>query len=128
MLRNVPKTFSQALLLSVISKRFESFDFLYLPMDLMKGVNVGYAFINFRDPKMIIQFFNFFNNKNWKYILQYLDIPGARAFEPEISRKNSRVTYARMQGIDDLINHFKSSSIMNQPDSIRPYFGPEHRQ
>jgi hypothetical protein len=124
MIRNIPKTFSQTFFMSILEGRFPngSFDFVYLPMDLMNGVNVGYAFINFQDPHSIIPFFNFFNNKTWHLILQTLEIPGARAFEPDISKRTCKVTYARIQGLDQLGEHFRSSSIMSQPDSIRPYF------
>jgi RNA recognition motif-containing protein len=124
MIRNIPKTFSQTFFLSILEAKFPSgtFDFVYLPMDLMNGVNVGYAFVNFQDSQTIIPFFNFFNNKTWRTILQTLDISGARAFEPDISNRSCKVTYARIQGLEQLNEHFRSSSIMNQPDSIRPYF------
>lgn len=124
MIRNIPKTFSQTFFLSILNARFPNgtFNFVYLPMDLMNGVNVGYAFINFHNAKTIIPFYNFFNSKTWKLILQTLDIPGARAFEPDISKRTCKVTYARIQGLEQLCEHFRSSSIMNQPDSIRPYF------
>jgi len=125
MLRNIPKTFSQDLLVSVVGLKFlpaKDFDFIYLPMDLMNGVNVGYAFMNFPSPLTIIKFYNFFNNKSWKVILQILEFPGARAFESTGCGNNAKVTYARMQGMEQLRTHFQSSSIMHQPDSIRPVF------
>ena len=124
MIRNIPKTFSQTFFVSILESKFPSgtFNFVYLPMDLMNGVNVGYAFVNFQNAQTIIPFFNFFNSKTWKLILHTLEISGARAFEPDISNRSCKVTYARIQGLDQLDEHFRSSSIMNQPDSIRPYF------
>jgi hypothetical protein len=124
MIRNIPKSFSQTFFLSILNARFPdgTFNFVYLPMDLMNGVNVGYAFINFHNSKTIIPFYNFFNSKTWKLILHTLDIQGARAFEPDISNRTCKVTFARIQGMEQLCEHFRSSSIMNQPDSIRPYF------
>ena len=120
MVRNIPKTFSQDLLVDILNTKFpNTFDFLYLPLDLMNGTNVGYSFINFKDPSTIVKVFNFLNNKNWKLVLSVM-LPNLHVGDEGF--KVCKVTYGRIQGLENLMEHFKSSSIMNQPDSIRPYF------
>jgi hypothetical protein len=43
-----------------------SYDFLYLPIDFKNRCNVGYAFINFRDPTLIPDFYAEFDGKKWE--------------------------------------------------------------
>ena len=124
MIRNIPRSYTQVFLIELINSKFAAeagaFDFLYLPLDLVTSANLGYAFINFRKPESIITFFNTFNNKNWRHIISALSkrSPG----DPEEGSKIAKVTFARIQGLKPLMEHFSKSSIMNQPDSIRPYF------
>lgn len=118
MIRNIPRQFSQASLIDTINMKMSSgfpgglgapfFDFVYLPLDLGTSLNVGYAFVNLTEPELVIQLFNRFNNKRW---------PGS-----EDCKGTAKVTFARIQGLHQLVEHFSRSSIMNQPDSIRPYF------
>ena len=120
MIRNIPRQFSQAFLIETINMKMSSgipggqatpfFDFVYLPLDLGTSLNVGYAFVNLIEPELVIQLFNRFNNKRW---------PGS-----EDCKGTAKVTFARIQGLHQLVVHFSRSSIMNQPDSIRPYFLP----
>jgi hypothetical protein len=126
MIRNIPRSFTQNTLISLINKRFELtqnqlvFDFLYLPIDLANRVNVGYVFINFTKPEHVIQCLRFFNSKTWRNIV---DVAGVPLLGCEELSKVARVTFARLQGKDCLMEHFSKSSIMNnQPASIRPFF------
>ncbi|EER20290.1 hypothetical protein Pmar_PMAR013403, partial [Perkinsus marinus ATCC 50983] len=55
MIRNIPNKYTQKMLL----KLFDSvpnicgqYDFFYLPMDFRNKCNVGYAFIDFANPRM----------------------------------------------------------------------------
>lgn len=127
MIRNIPKSFSQSILVELLVRKLPpgTFDFVYLPMDLMNGVNVGYAFVNLKESNSVIRVFNLLNNKTWRAIITHCS-----SVVPESTElhKACKVSYGRIQGLDNLMEHFKSSSIMNQPDSIRPYFATSSRQ
>jgi len=48
---------------AVLQRGFNGlFDFLYLPVDIKKGTNVGYGFVNFLDPVHAIAFRKAFNH------------------------------------------------------------------
>lgn len=52
MIKNIPNKYSQALLISFINETHAGlYDFIYLRMDFKNRCNVGYAFINFINPK-----------------------------------------------------------------------------
>lgn len=122
MIRNIPRCFSQTQLMEIIRLRFgvEPFDFLYLPLDLVNRVNVGYVFINFESSDAVIRCLRLFNGKTWRAIVAAAGMPSVDDSE---MTKVARVSFARMQGLNHLTEHFSKSSIMqNQPDHIRPYF------
>ncbi len=132
MIRNIPRSFTQQTIGDIIKKRFmirkrqqynddePIFDFIYLPMDLVNRVNVGYVFINFTRPEYVVHSLRFLNGKTWRNILE--SVGSDRSQDQEIT-KVARVTFARLQGKDALMEHFSKSSIMhNQPQSIRPLF------
>lgn len=106
MIKNIPNKYDQDMLLMAInSKHIGSYDFFYLPIDFKNRCNVGYAFINFIDPLSIPPFFEEFNNKKW---------------EKFNSEKVCQIRYARIQGKDAMVEHFKNSSVMNEDPKCRP--------
>ena len=108
MVKNIPNKYTQKMLLETVDVEFKtSYDFFYLPIDFKNKCNVGYAFINFIDPKCIIPFVEKFNNKKW---------------EKFNSEKVCDITYARIQGKNGLINHFQNSSLMCEEEDCRPIF------
>ena len=110
MIRNIPNKYSQKLLIRLIDLRFkDKYDFFYLPIDYKNKCNVGYAFINFNSNcgENMVEFFSLFNGKKW---------------EKFNSEKICKISFARLQGQDALIDHFKSSSVMQQHKQLRPYF------
>ena len=111
MIRNIPNKYSQKILLRLIDLRFrDKYDFFYLPIDYKHRCNVGYAFINFTAAAYkegIVEFFRLFNEKRW---------------EKFNSEKVCKISYARLQGQDALLEHFKSSSVMQQHKQLRPFF------
>ncbi|KAK3195397.1 hypothetical protein Dsin_026707 [Dipteronia sinensis] len=72
-----------------------AFDFLYLPMDFKSGVNKGYAFVNFTDPKAAWKFYLSAHNLSWV------------AFH---SDKILQIASARLQGKEELERHFERTN------------------
>jgi hypothetical protein len=106
MIKNIPNKYTQKMLLQTIDNKFKgSYDFFYLPIDFKNRCNVGYAFINFVDPISIIQFCKELNGKKW---------------EKFNSEKVCELTFARIQGKLNLIEHFQNSSLMGEETSCRP--------
>ncbi|OMJ68843.1 hypothetical protein SteCoe_33579 [Stentor coeruleus] len=107
MIKNIPNKYTQKMLLQAIDKKFGgTYDFLYLPIDFKNRCNVGYAFINFVDFRVIPMFYQEFNMKKW---------------ERFNSEKICELAYGRIQGLKGLVQHFQNSSVINQIDSkVKP--------
>jgi RNA recognition motif-containing protein len=106
MIKNIPNKYDQEMLLLAVNKHHQgTYDFFYLPIDFKNRCNVGYAFINFIDPKSIPAFHEEFDNKKW---------------EKFNSEKVCRISYARIQGKVSMIEHFKNSSLMFEDPKCRP--------
>ncbi|CAK88151.1 unnamed protein product (macronuclear) [Paramecium tetraurelia] len=74
MLKNIPKYMRPSDLRNLLNKDFKSqFDFLYLPSDNNVIINqsdknegnLGYAFVNFISPEIVLRFFKKYNNNKW---------------------------------------------------------------
>lgn len=106
MIKNIPNKFSSNMLIDFVNQtHFGQFDFLYLRMDFKNKCNVGYAFINFIETKCIQSFYDRINGKRWINFT---------------SSKIAELTYASIQGFDNLMKKFKNSSIMYEEKSFRP--------
>eukprot|EP00762_Andalucia_godoyi_P002259 ANDGO_07489.mRNA.1 Protein MEI2-like 1 len=106
MLRNIPNKYTRDMLLEDLDMQFRcTFDFLYLPMDFQNDCNMGYAFLNFIAPTTIVPFFQAFHGRRWNRFN---------------SEKIAEVTYAKIQGKQALIEHFKKSNVMLQNTTYRP--------
>jgi RNA recognition motif-containing protein len=106
MIKNIPNKYDQDMLLTTVDKKYRGlYDFFYLPIDFKNKCNVGYAFVNFIQPVTIAQFHEDFNNKKW---------------EKFNSEKVCKIAYARIQGKNQLIEHFKNSSLMFEDPKCRP--------
>jgi len=106
MIKNIPNKYDQEMLLGALDKNHKGlYDFFYLPIDFRNKCNVGYAFINFIEPRSIVNFYNEFNNKKWSKFN---------------SEKVCQLTYARIQGRDDMIEHFRNSSLLFEDPKCRP--------
>jgi hypothetical protein len=115
MIRNIPNKYSQKMLLSALEESHRGhFDFMYLPIDFKNKCNVGYAFINFVQPQYIVSFYHEFHGRKWGKFN---------------SEKVCEITYARIQGKQQLISHFQNSSLMNEDPKCRPVvFGQDGKQ
>ena len=108
MIKNIPTFVNQVDLLKTINKNYStSYNFFYLPIDFNKKLNAGYAFINFKSSKLIINFFLELENQPWEF--------------PNNGKKVCYLSYARIQGFRSICEHFDRSSIMKQTDEkVKP--------
>ena len=106
MIRNIPNKYTQQMLLALINEtHFGLYDFFYLRMDFKNRCNVGYAFINFTDHRHIISFYQRLAGKRWARFN---------------SEKICEISYAKIQGRTALIEKFRNSTVMNEPEGFRP--------
>ena len=108
MIKNIPRKVSQKFMLKLLERKYAGmFNFFYLPIDFKKNCNVGYAFINFRTCKNIIQFYFDLHEQYW-----YFD-----------KSKKCYLSYARIQGYKSIAQHFNKSLLLKQIQSndLKPY-------
>lgn len=106
MIKNIPNKYDQEMLLTALNKNHCGlYDFFYLPIDFKNKCNVGYAFINFVNPLSIPSFYKEFNNNKW---------------ERFNSEKVCQISYARIQGKDAMIEHFRNSSLLFEDPKCQP--------
>jgi len=104
MVKNIPNKYTQRNLLDLIDASYAgAYDFFYLPIDFKNKCNLGYAFINFRQSSSIGPFFREFDQNRW---------------ERFNSDKICVVTYARIQGKQALVSHFRSSRLMLKHEKV----------
>lgn len=111
MIRNIPNKYSQKMLLDVLDRKYRGrYDFFYLPIDFKNRCNLGYAFVNFKDAATTAEFYKELHSKSW---------------EEFNSKKVCEITYARVQGRNALIEHFRNSRFpCNEPDYLPLVFEP----
>jgi len=106
MIRNIPNKYSRDMLLETFNTNFKrTYDFFYLPIDFKNKCNVGYAFINFISTRTVADFFSEFNAKRWARFN---------------STKVCSITFARIQGKQNCIEHFRNSTVQNEVHDYRP--------
>ncbi|CAA0814110.1 terminal EAR1-like 1 [Striga hermonthica] len=122
MIKNIPNKYSQKLLLNMLDNHcihcneqiandaeqdqpLSSYDFVYLPIDFINKCNVGYGFVNMTSPQATMRLYKAFHHQNWEVFN---------------SRKICQVTYARLQGIEALREHFKNSKFPGEAEEYMP--------
>ncbi|XP_062110510.1 protein terminal ear1 homolog [Humulus lupulus] len=125
MIKNIPNKYSQKLLLNMLDNHcihcneqianedrggmddqpFSSYDFVYLPIDFNNKCNVGYGFVNMTSPEATWRLYKAFHLQHWEVFN---------------SRKICEVTYARVQGLEALKEHFKNSKFPCEMDHYLP--------
>ncbi|KAJ0779909.1 putative RNA recognition motif domain, mei2-like RNA recognition, RNA-binding domain superfamily [Helianthus annuus] len=125
MIKNIPNKYSQKLLLNMldshcihcneqinrdgsdsgIEEPLSSYDFVYLPIDFMNKCNVGYGFVNMTSPEATMRLYKAFHHQNWEVFN---------------SKKICEVSYARLQGLDALKEHFKNSRFPCDAEEYMP--------
>lgn len=106
MLKNIPNKYNFTMLCDLLNEHhFGTYDFVYLRMDFLNECNVGYAFINFISINHLISFYYKVHNKGWSLFC---------------SNKIAELSYASIQGIDNLYKKFKYSPILKEQKEYRP--------
>ncbi|KAL2332718.1 hypothetical protein Fmac_013931 [Flemingia macrophylla] len=118
MIKNIPNKYSQKLLLNMLDNHcihcnehinadqpLSSYDFLYLPIDFNNKCNVGYGFVNMTTPQATLRLYKAFHLQHWEVFN---------------SRKICQVTYARVQGLEALKEHFKNSKFPCEMEHYLP--------
>jgi hypothetical protein len=106
MIRNIPNKYNQAMMLDLLNRSYVGqYDFFYLPIDFKNKCNLGYAFVNFKCAKQTAAFYEEFHKQKW---------------EEFNSRKVCEVTYARVQGKDAMVEHFKNSRFPCENEEYLP--------
>lgn len=98
MLRNIPNKYTLANVVEEINQTFwAKFDYVNLPIDYERKLNLGYAFVNFVDPFHIILFYELYHNRKWskyhsdkKMDMTYADKQGKK----DINCKDEQTYYA----------------------------------
>lgn len=108
MLRNVPYDARQRGVLSLIEDEgFKGqFDFFYAPLDFKSRNNLGYAFVNFHSVDIAKEFFRHFDGR------RIVSRPGWD--------KPLRVCWARVQGREANIDHYRNSPVNEMPEEFKP--------
>ncbi|CAI0425944.1 unnamed protein product [Linum tenue] len=84
---------------------FSSYDFVYLPIDFNNKCNVGYGFVNMTSPQGAWRLYKAFHHQHWEVFN---------------SKKICEVTYARVQGLEALKEHFKNSKFPSEVEHYLP--------
>ncbi|KAE9454683.1 hypothetical protein C3L33_13425, partial [Rhododendron williamsianum] len=118
MIKNIPNKYSLKLLLKMLDSHcihcneniadggpFSSYDFVYLPIDFTNKCNLGYGFVNMTSPEATLRFYKAFHHQNWEVFN---------------SKKICEVTYARLQGVEALKEHFENSKFPGEADEYLP--------
>ncbi|KAG8640065.1 hypothetical protein MANES_13G020000v8 [Manihot esculenta] len=118
MIKNIPN--NQKLLLTMLDSHclycneqiangedqpLSAYDFVYLPIDFNNKCNVGYGFVNMTSPQATWRLYKAFHHQPWEVFN---------------SRKICEVTYARVQGLEALKEHFKNSKFPCEMDHYLP--------
>jgi len=104
MIRNIPIKFNQQDMIKLIDTKFKNqYDYFYMPKDLKTQCCVGFAFINFVDAIFIVDFYLYFNCIKWSDFIRRCN-----------SNKHCEITYANVQGIDEIKAELMDKNIMKK--------------
>jgi RNA recognition motif-containing protein len=110
MLRNLPRDFSRAALLKLLDDQgfAGKYNFLYIPVDFVRQVSLGYAFVNMATPEIVKELWAAFDGfSTW----------------PVACEKVCRVNWSSPhQGYEEHVQRYRNSPLMHKyvPDECRP--------
>ena len=109
--KNIPNKYTKKMLLKLFDQDFKGgYDFFYLPIDFNNNCNIGFAFIKFTELVNVRRFCEKYANRKWPHFN---------------SEKICEVRYARMQRAEEMIEHFKNSSLWRKADPrCLPFMSP----
>eukprot|EP00931_Biecheleriopsis_adriatica_P016282 TRINITY_DN12047_c0_g1_i1.p1 TRINITY_DN12047_c0_g1~~TRINITY_DN12047_c0_g1_i1.p1 ORF type:complete len:452 (+),score=92.98 TRINITY_DN12047_c0_g1_i1:197-1552(+) len=116
MVRNIPKACSREAFVELLTPigLADRYTFFYMPFDKRRNIHCGFAFINFRTPQDVLTLFELMSESLWRSIEQEVDMTHF---------SSPAVSYARLQGQDQLMKHFSLSAVMHDSDARkRPMF------
>jgi hypothetical protein len=109
MLRNLPPSYTRQMLIDLVAAKgfSQHCDFLYLPINFKRSLNVGYAFLNLTSKEHTERFFAAFEGFNdW-------EVP---------SEQVCSVCWSETKGLAANIERYRNSPIMRDevPDGFKP--------
>lgn len=116
MVRNIPKACTRESFVEMLTscKLGDRYTFFYMPFDKRRSVHCGFAFVNFKAPHDVLTLQEGILNFLWHGFPQ-----GARA----TPATPPALSYARLQGQEQLMKHFSLSAVMYDSDARkRPQF------
>lgn len=115
MVRNIPKVCTREAFVELLSccDLAERYSFFYMPFDKRRNIHCGFAFVNFKSPLDVLTLHNTMQTPLWR------GLGGGHGGTPT----PPALSYARLQGQDQLIKHFSLSAVMYDNDARkRPLF------
>eukprot|EP00929_Paragymnodinium_shiwhaense_P013333 TRINITY_DN121199_c0_g1_i1.p1 TRINITY_DN121199_c0_g1~~TRINITY_DN121199_c0_g1_i1.p1 ORF type:complete len:468 (+),score=54.33 TRINITY_DN121199_c0_g1_i1:131-1534(+) len=126
MIRNIPKSCSKDCFVELLAKLSLSdrYSFFYMPFDKRRNFHCGFAFVNFKSPPDVLVLHKSMNTSLW----HELD-GGAGEAGAQNASMLPALSYARLQGQEELMKHFSVSAVMYDSDTQkRPVFCRGHPQ
>jgi hypothetical protein len=107
MVRNIPNKYTQQTMIAMLEDAGlrGTFDFFYLPIDFRNRCGLGYAFVNFLSSAAAAKAYRHFHGRRW---------------DEFNSKKVCEITYARVQGRDSLVQHFKTAKFPSEEAEYQP--------
>jgi len=110
MMRNLPNNYTREMLLAMLDDQGFAgcYDFIYLPCDFERSANLGYAFVNLVDSRLVDSFWTTFDGfSQW-------ELPTAKVCQVRWSGPH--------QGLQAHIDRYRNSPVMHKsvPDDYKP--------
>jgi hypothetical protein len=113
MIRNIPKAFPRDSYVQLLNQTGlgDRYSFFYMPFDKRRNVHCGFAFLNFTAPEDVLKLHLSMATPMWHAV------SGGQNTTP------LAMSYARLQGQEQLMKHFSLSAVMYDLDARkRPFF------
>eukprot|EP00448_Togula_jolla_P012948 CAMPEP_0170595978 /NCGR_PEP_ID=MMETSP0224-20130122/14857_1 /TAXON_ID=285029 /ORGANISM="Togula jolla, Strain CCCM 725" /LENGTH=458 /DNA_ID=CAMNT_0010920209 /DNA_START=100 /DNA_END=1476 /DNA_ORIENTATION=+ len=113
MVRNIPKACSRDSFAGLLTYcgLHDRYTFLYTPFDKRRNIHCGFSFVNFMSPQDVLVLYDSMQTQLWR------SLPG------NTGANKPAVSYARIQGHEKLVKHFRPSDVMHDQDVLkRPIF------